>query len=94
MQLNHEQLVSFAAVFGPIITALLSGYLTWRFKSSAEGRRGFQALIDANDKFRDAMFREVERKEQVIRTLSKENNTLRKENERLRHNTDTHSPNQ
>jgi len=71
-------------VVGPIVAAILSSYITWRVKSSSEDRHGFQALIDANDKFRDAMFREVERKETLIQTISTENEALRREINKLR----------
>lgn len=80
----REEIFALAAIAGPVLTGLLTGYLTWRFKSAAESRRGFQALIEANDKFRDAMFREVERKEALIQHLASENDTLRREINKLR----------
>ena len=70
-------------VIGPVLLAVLSSYITWRVKTSSEDRRGFQALIDANDKFREAMFREVERKEQLIQKIASENEQLIKENRKL-----------
>lgn len=71
-------------ILGPVFTGVLSAYITWRVKTSSEDRRGFQALIEANDKFREAMFREVERKEQIIQHLSSENDILHKELNKLR----------
>lgn len=82
MDTTHIQTI--LTIVGPVVTAILSSYITWRVKTSSEDRRGFQALIEANDKFRDAMFREVERKENLIQHLASENDTLRKENNKLR----------
>ena len=81
--MDFDKLQTLMTVIGPVLLAVLSSYITWRVKTSSEDRRGFQALIDANDKFREAMFREVERKEQLIQKIASENEQLIKENRKL-----------
>ena len=74
-------------IVGPVVTAILSSYITWRVKTSSEDRRGFDSLIRANDRFREALQKEVKRKDDVIQQLECQNEALKNRIESMSHTT-------